>query len=146
MTSTGDGLLSTFTPSTSTAKWIGTQILVGAGRGTLIQMPVLTTQTVLTPQQIPIGSSLVLFAQFFGGALFLGLGQTTFLNSLRPALGKNAPGVDIGALIGAGGSEIRKVVPGNQLEGVILAFNRAVACTFVSTCPFLIFWVSTGLI
>lgn len=34
----GNGLLSTFDPNTSTGKWIGYQILVGAGQGGALQM------------------------------------------------------------------------------------------------------------
>ena len=34
----GNGLLSTFDPHTSTGKWIGYQILVGAGQGGALQM------------------------------------------------------------------------------------------------------------
>jgi hypothetical protein len=34
----GNGLVSTFTPETETAKWIGYQILLGAGRGSGMQM------------------------------------------------------------------------------------------------------------
>lgn len=38
LTSIGTGLISTFTPTTSTGTWIGYQILAGAGRGCGIQM------------------------------------------------------------------------------------------------------------
>lgn len=37
-TSIGVGLISTLTPTTSTAKWVGYQILMGIGRGTGFQM------------------------------------------------------------------------------------------------------------
>lgn len=33
-----NGLFSTFSPTTSTGKWIGYQILVGIGRGIALQM------------------------------------------------------------------------------------------------------------
>lgn len=38
VSSVGNGLLTTFTPSTSVGKWIGYQILLGAGRGAGLQM------------------------------------------------------------------------------------------------------------
>lgn len=34
----GNGLLATLSPSTSTGKWIGYQILIGVGRGIGLQM------------------------------------------------------------------------------------------------------------
>lgn len=36
--SVGSGLIATFSPSTPTGKWIGYQILYGAGRGLGLQM------------------------------------------------------------------------------------------------------------
>jgi hypothetical protein len=38
VTAIGYGLISTFTPTTETAKWIGYQIVLGSGRGMGIQM------------------------------------------------------------------------------------------------------------
>lgn len=38
LTAIGSGLMSTFFPSTDTVKWIGYQILAGAGRGSVLPM------------------------------------------------------------------------------------------------------------
>jgi hypothetical protein len=38
LTSIGNGLLSTLSPHTPTARWIGYQVLLGAGRGSGLQM------------------------------------------------------------------------------------------------------------
>jgi hypothetical protein len=48
----GGGLMSTFSPSTSTGKWIGYQIILGVGRGIGLQMVNLIspkTHTILSP-------------------------------------------------------------------------------------------------
>lgn len=38
LNSIGNGLLSTLTPTTQTAKWVGYQIVTGAGRGAAMQI------------------------------------------------------------------------------------------------------------
>jgi hypothetical protein len=52
LTSVGLGLMSTFTPQTPTAVWIGYQIITGAGRGCGLQMAshVLYTQIAVSLQ------------------------------------------------------------------------------------------------
>jgi hypothetical protein len=133
-TSIDAGLLSTFSTSTTTGQWIGYQIINGAGRGMLMQMPVLATQAVLPPANNAIGSSLLLFFQFLGGAVFLGVSQTAFLSILRSSLTTFAPSVNAAeiATAGASTSSLRDVVGSADLEGVIRAFNRALTRTFVS--------------
>jgi type II secretory pathway component GspD/PulD (secretin) len=86
--------------------------------------------------EIPIGSSLILFFQFFGGALFLAFGQTTFLNRLRPALHSLAPEANATQIINVGAGSVRLVVAKSSLKAVLTAFNRALTQTFVSdtTC------------
>ena len=54
LTSIGTGLISTFTPTTSTGKWIGYQILAGSGRGCGMQMVSVTVQNATdSPPQPP---------------------------------------------------------------------------------------------
>ena len=38
LTAIGSGLISTYTPHTSTGQWIGYQVILGAGRGFIMQM------------------------------------------------------------------------------------------------------------
>ncbi|EHK98547.1 putative HC-toxin efflux carrier TOXA [Glarea lozoyensis 74030] len=56
------GLLSTFDVSISTGKWVGYQILLGAGEGMALQMPVIAVQNCITPAQIPTAMALVMFS------------------------------------------------------------------------------------
>ncbi|KAK9327165.1 major facilitator superfamily domain-containing protein [Lipomyces starkeyi] len=72
-----NGLLSTLAPHTSTGKWIGYQILLGAARGldpvtttNPRPQPIIAVQNVLPPPQIPVATALVMFSQTFAGALF----------------------------------------------------------------------------
>ncbi|KAJ5358404.1 uncharacterized protein N7496_010817 [Penicillium cataractarum] len=77
--SLGTGLLTTVHPhQTTRAKWVGFQILCGAG----------------IEDDVATGIGLILFAQTFGGALFVSVAQAVFLQSIGKALKALAPGLD----------------------------------------------------
>jgi hypothetical protein len=127
LTTIGNGLLSTLSPSTSTGEWIGYQILMGAGRGFGMQMPIIAIQNTILPDLIPISMSLLSFSQAFGGAVFLALGDTIFTNSLSTTIPIYAPGVNPQAVIAAGATDIRGVVSNpSLLAGVLVAYSKSV--------------------
>lgn len=74
--------------------------------------------------------SLSIFAQTFGGGLFLAFGETTFTNGLVQALSTFAPEVNSEIIINAGATAIRDVIPQSSLAGVLLAYNQAINHTF----------------
>lgn len=78
----GAGLLTMYTVDISNGKWIGYQILAGAGVGAGFQVPMTAIQTVLSQDDIPIGSAAVFFFQNLGGTLFVSVGQSIFQNGL----------------------------------------------------------------
>ena len=80
--SIGAGLLTTFQTTTGHSKWIGYQILLGAGLGMGMQQPLICVQTVLKLQDVPVGSSLLLLMQSLGGCIFLAVADNAFLNQL----------------------------------------------------------------
>ena len=103
----GNGLLSTVTQHTSTAKWIGYLIIIGAGRGAGIQMvshspahctqfsdmnqAFVATQSALPMRLIPVSLAFLIFAQNIAGAIFLVVANTIFTQSLIKNLTKYAP-------------------------------------------------------
>lgn len=127
----GGGLMSTFTPSTHTGIWAGYQILAGFGRGMTVQQPVTAVQHTLPVTTMSIGTSLVVFSQFFGSACGLALAETSFSSSLSSAVTKYAPGVDINLISQVGAAGVRSAVSSDQLLGVLKAYNEAVTNTFV---------------
>jgi hypothetical protein len=128
----GAGLMTLFTPFSSTGAWVGYQILAGIGRGITLQRPVLGVQQNLEPSKIPVGTAMVLFCQFFGGALFLAFADTDLSSSLKSTLPEYAPGANATSIFNAGASGLRAVVSINQLPRVLLAYNKAIVNTFVS--------------
>lgn len=128
------GLMTTFNVHTGTGKWIGYQIISGFGRGLAIQQPIQAVQSVVKPAMIPTITALVSWAQTFGGAIFIGLAQTAFLNILRSALKSHAPGVDASTVISTGATNYLALLAAQgetaTRSSVLDAYNEAITKTF----------------
>ena len=124
--SVGAGLLTTYSVDISTGKWIGYQILTGSGAGAGFQIPMTAVQTVLSADDIPIGSAGVIFFQNLGGSLFISVAQSVFQNGLISGLEQFAPEVPPNAIIESGATDIpgalAKLNQPDQLANVILAY------------------------
>ncbi|KIW11286.1 hypothetical protein PV08_10586 [Exophiala spinifera] len=126
----GSGLITTFTPTTSTGKWIGYQILIGTGRASVFQMPITAIQAFLPRKEQAMATSQVFFCQYLGGTIFLAIAETLFTSSLRSALHRDAPGVDAEHIIDVGASAVRSAVSPADLPGVLKAYNHAIVEDF----------------
>lgn len=89
-------------------------------------------QTIMPADQVAQATALMMFANYFGGALFVSFGKTVFTNRLVPALQEFSPLLNAQDLIDAGATGVRLVVSEDDLPGVLLAFNQALTQTFVS--------------
>ncbi|KAJ5909281.1 hypothetical protein N7504_003924 [Penicillium tannophilum] len=130
LSSIGNGLISLFSSSTSAGAWIGYQVLIGAGRGIGTQAPIIAVQNIVPAADISVALSLLLFSQTLGQAIFLTLSQVIFINRLKSGLAVNAPSVDSGAVVAAGASAIRTIVPTGRLPGVLMAFSQGIDHVF----------------
>ena len=126
----GAGLMTTFEPGTSSGKWIGYQILFGAGIGVSMQQPSLAAQNTLDRNDIATGVSLMFFGQSFGGAIFNSIAQALFNGYLTSHL-RNVAGVDVGSITHIGATEIASLVPAHSLNAVIQAYNGALRHVFI---------------
>ncbi|KAJ5797267.1 uncharacterized protein N7503_006563 [Penicillium pulvis] len=130
LSSIGNGLISLFSLSTSAEAWIGYQVLIGAGRGIGTQAPIIAVQNIVPAADISVALSLLLFSQTLGQAIFLTLSQLIFINRLKSGLAVYAPSVDSGAVVAAGASAIRTILPTSRLAGVLMAFSQGVDHVF----------------
>ncbi|TQS33880.1 hypothetical protein Golomagni_05761, partial [Golovinomyces magnicellulatus] len=121
----GAGLISTFTPTTGPAKWIGYQIIAGLGVGFGMQQPMNVVQTVLGRSDIATATALVTFLRFLASAIFLPVAQNIFLNTLVGKL-DNLPNVDSQAVSGAGATELRALASGHDLTILLSDYNAAI--------------------
>lgn len=129
--SIGAGLLTTFEVTTGHPEWIGYQVIYGLGVGFGMQQALITVQTVLSLDDIPTGTALVMFTQLFGGALFVSVAQNVFNNRIISEILVRAPGVDPSLILHVGATNLRKsITDPQQLEGVQQAYNTALTETW----------------
>jgi hypothetical protein len=126
LTMLGTGLLITLAPTTSTGQWIGFQILQGVGRGLGLQIPLLAVQNNTPKEKISIVTSLIVFGQNFGGAIFLSLAEVIFNASLKSELKTLSPQTSSETITAAGAAGLRNVVSAKALPSVLLAYNQAI--------------------
>ncbi|KAJ7626965.1 putative MFS multidrug transporter [Roridomyces roridus] len=126
----GAGLLGSMSPSAGHAKWIGYQALFGLGMGLGTQQPVVAAQTLLRAEDVPTGTSLVMFMQTLGGALFISTAQNVLTNKLTSGLVKAVPGIDVATVINAGATNLRSAVNAADLPTVIKVYNDALGSVF----------------
>ena len=129
ITSIAAGLITTWTPDTLHPQWIGYQFLFGFGLGMGMQQASLAAQAVLPRKDAPIGISLVMFCQQFGGAVFVSVGQSVFTNQLVKGL-KKVAGISPAVVVNTGATSIRNVVSTSNLRQVLVAYNGALTKAF----------------
>ncbi|KAL4900466.1 hypothetical protein BDW74DRAFT_188295 [Aspergillus multicolor] len=126
---TGGGLYQIIRSDSPKGYWIGFQILSGLGYGACSQMPILAVQVVLNKPDIPTGLVMVMFFQMLGGALAPSVGQNLFTDGLLKNL-KRVQGIDGEAVVEAGASSFREIVPSPLINVVVQAFNSALRNVF----------------
>jgi hypothetical protein len=129
--SIGFGLISTFKPDTGSPTWIGFQVLAGAGVGLGMQQPLMAVQTVLDMKDVPTGTSVIVFMQTLGGALFVSIAQNVFTNKLVAYILEYVPGLDPMVVFHTGATSIQTSIPAAMLPGVTLAYSNALTKTFL---------------
>lgn len=130
----GAGLLSTFTIDSGHSVTLGYPCLFGFGVGLGMQQSTTAIQASLAVSDIAVGTAIVLFAQMFGGALFLSVAQNIFQNKLLKTVAEaNFPGLEPNAVIALGATELRGAFKGEALNVALYAYNKAlINCFYVS--------------
>ncbi|KAI0123359.1 major facilitator superfamily transporter, partial [Xylariales sp. AK1849] len=93
LTSVGAGLITTWTTDTSLARFIVYQGIFGCGGGMAFEIAQIAVQTVLPDDDVALGLSITLFAQNFGGALFISVAQQVFSSQVLKNLQGKVPGL-----------------------------------------------------
>ncbi|KAJ5381633.1 uncharacterized protein N7496_004061 [Penicillium cataractarum] len=140
---TGGGLYQLVRVDSPRGHWIGFQVLSGLGYGICSQMPILAVQVVLSKPDIPTGLVMIMFFQMLGGALAPSVGQNLFTDGLLQNLSK-VQGVDSAAVVAAGASGFRAVVPSRLMDAVVDAFNSALRKVFwVALAAPVLAWITS---
>ena len=127
---TGEGLMTTFQPSTGHPIWIGYQFITGFGLGLGVQLVGLATQAVLPKPDIPAGVAISMFSQQLGGAIFTTAGQT-ILNACLVSQLASVPDLTPQVIIKSGATQLLKTVPEKYVSTVVDAYNSG--CTKIFT-------------
>lgn len=131
LTSIGAGLITTWQVDSPHSMWIGYQIISGFGTGLALALPQVAVQPGLSPQDIPIGISMTIFFHFFGGALFVSIGNNVFNSKLVQYVSAiGIPNFDARKVIQAGATELRQAVPAKYLPQVLVAYSEALRLVF----------------
>ena len=150
----GSGLLTTLCLDTSTAKWVGYEVLTASGIGIAAQQGIVAVQAVLLEESVAVGSALILFAQSLSGAIFVSVGNSVLRNELLEGLSRaQLPCVNISTILAAGATQVTSLVPEAQLETFLDLYNLALdrvlmsavslaALGFLAALP--MEWRSTG--
>ncbi|KAF4470310.1 aflatoxin efflux pump AFLT [Fusarium albosuccineum] len=126
----GFGVITTFSVDTTTAQWVGYQLIAGIGVGLALQQPLIAVQVVCEMVDIPTGTAMIVFSQTLGGALCVTVGNTVFTNTLYNRIREYVPGLDPDFVIATGATNIRSVIRTDWLDGVVQAYNDALTTSF----------------
>jgi hypothetical protein len=74
-----------------------------------LQQCAMAAQTVLAKKDVPIGLTVIAFAQFLAGTISVSVCQTILANTLSSELAKTLPGFDSSAIASAGATQIQKL-------------------------------------
>lgn len=126
----GAGLLSTMTRYSDHSYWIGYQVLFGLGLGCGGQQASLAMQKVLPKKDVSLGLALSFLMQQLGGAVFLSVCQNVFATKLVDRL-SGVAGLNAQGIVSTGATDIRKVVPADEVDAVVDAYNFGITHVFL---------------
>lgn len=133
--SVGAGALTTLHPSSAKWEYILYQAVFGFGDGCGMQVPMIAVQTVLSEKDIPMGISVLIFAQTMGSAIFIAVGQSVFndqvSNYVKERLKDTDSPVDSVAVVRAGATAFRQMgLSPAIVDKIALAYSDAITSTF----------------
>ncbi|KAJ7674012.1 ABC transporter [Mycena polygramma] len=132
----GSGLLYTTGLTTSAAKLVGFQILVGASTGFGMQNSIVAIQVEFKdePKLFAQAQSVASFGQFLGGMIGLSVAEAVFSSSLTRLLARYAPDAPL-ALVRDSPTAIYTQLPAALIPGVRRAYVESLRIVYVLGVP-----------
>ena len=124
------GLITTLKTNTSFARLIMYTAFSGFAYGIGFSGPQNAVQTVLPPEDIPLGLSVMLFAQSFGPAVALAIAQVLFTNQLSANLSGLVPGLSRANIENNGLTGIVTSVPPAKVKGILVGVDESLIQTW----------------
>ncbi|KAJ4464740.1 major facilitator superfamily-domain-containing protein [Lentinula edodes] len=122
--------------NTSTARWIGYQILAGAGAGAGVQTPYIVAQVAVSSGDVHTVNAIIMFMTGLGGALSVSIAQNIFGTVVLKEIPKYTSGahVDFEDILNLDGVQFLHSTEGvatDQKEVVLQVFTHALDKTFI---------------
>lgn len=124
------GLITTFKINTSLVQLIMYTALSGLAYGIGFSGPQNAVQTVLPAEDVPLGLSVMLFAQSFGPAVAIAIAQVLFTNQLSTNLSGLVPGLSPANIENNGLTEIVTSVPPAKIKEVLMGVDESLIQTW----------------
>lgn len=124
------GLITTFKIDTSFEKLIAYSALSGLAYGIGFIGPQTAVQTVLPAEDVPLGLSIMLFAQSFGPAISVPIAQVLFTNRLSDNLDGVVPSFNGTEISNSGLTEMVTNMPESVTREVLVAIDRSLGQTW----------------
>ncbi|OJI86191.1 hypothetical protein ABZX51_002384 [Aspergillus tubingensis] len=124
------GLITTFKINTSFAELIIYTAFSGLAYGIGFSGPQNAVQTVLPVEDVPLGTSIMLFAQSFGPAVAIAVAQVLFVDQLSVNLRGLASGIDGASIENSGLSQLVENVSPAKTRDVLVAIDRSLIQTW----------------
>jgi MFS family permease len=124
------GLITTFKINTSFAQLIIYTGFSGLAYGIGFSGPQNAVQTVLPVEDVPLGTSIILFAQSFGPTVAVAVAQVLFLNQLSVNLNGLVPGLGGTNIENMGLTQIVASVPPAKSRDVLVAIDESLIQTW----------------
>ncbi|KAF7596810.1 hypothetical protein BBP40_012409 [Aspergillus hancockii] len=124
------GLITTFKVNTSFAQLVIYTAFSGLGYGIGFSGPQNAVQTVLPAEDVPLGTSIMLFAQSFGPTVAVAIAQVLFVNQLETNLSGLVPGLSGAKIENIGLTQIVTSMPSDKAREVLVAIDRSLIQTW----------------
>lgn len=118
----GNAKIYTSNASTLTSEWVGYEILSAIGIGIALQIPMISNQASVPADDMAAATSVTLFMENCGTALFVASSEAAFTNGLLSSLARNLPGIDPKDVLDAGATQIRSLFSGGELDQVLRSY------------------------
>lgn len=90
------------------------------------EQPILAIQNTVGGEDLAVGMSTLIFAQNIIASVLNSAASTVFSSGLRSQIPKYAPSIDPEAVIEAGATGLREVVPASELRAVLRGYVKAI--------------------
>jgi hypothetical protein len=115
----GNARIYSLDANTPTRQWVGYELITATGIGLALQIPMIANQALVSADDMPAATSLTLFLENCGTALFVASGEAAFTNGLLTSLRAKLTEGQARHVLDAGATQIRSLFSGAELDVIL---------------------------